>query len=217
MAHVIPNAVEAELFDFRKQPNEQLGDDLALQGKAVIGFIGSFYGYEGLDLLVRAMISVRTELPNAHLLLVGGGPEDERLRALVSSLNLDQHVTFTGRVPHADVPSYYSVIDILAYPRRAIRLTDIVTPLKPLEAMAMGKVLVASDIGGHRELIRDGETGTLFEAGNIGALSKCLVSTWQNRAEWPAQLRAAREFVERERTWSRSVSKYEAVYTRLLT
>ena len=65
-------------------------------------------------------------------------------------------------MPHAEVQRYYDLIDVLVYPRRSMRLTELVTPLKPLEAMAQGRMFVASDVGGHRELIRDGETGLLF-------------------------------------------------------
>ncbi len=79
---------------------------------------------------------------------------------------------FTGRVPHGDVQRYYDLIDVLAYPRHRMRLTDLVTPLKPLEAMAQGRMFVASDVGGHRELVRDGETGFLFPAGDAAALAR---------------------------------------------
>jgi glycogen(starch) synthase len=75
-------------------------------------------------------------------------------------------------VPHHEVDLYYGLIDILAYPRKAMRLTELVTPLKPLEAMAQGKLVVASNVGGHRELIEDGVTGTLFPAGDPAAIAR---------------------------------------------
>ena len=105
---------------------------------------------------------------------------------------------------------------MLAYPRHRIRLTEIVTPLKPLEAMAQGRMLVASDVGGHRELIRDGETGMLFPAGNARALADAIESVLARRAEWPMIRARARRFVETERTWARSVVRYAAVYEPLL-
>ena len=82
------------------------------------------------------------------------------------------HVIFTGRVPHKDVNRYYDLIDILAYPRHPMRLTELVTPLKPLEAMAQGQLFVASDVGGHKELIEHDKTGILFKAGDREALAK---------------------------------------------
>ena len=105
------------------------------------------------------------------LLLVGGGPQEAALRAQAERLGLADAVTFSGRVPHADVNAYYDLIDVLCYPRHPMRLTELVTPLKPLEAMAQGRLFVASDVGGHRELIRDGETGVLFRAGSAGDLA----------------------------------------------
>jgi glycosyltransferase involved in cell wall biosynthesis len=122
---------------------------------------------------------------------------------------------FTGRVPHSDVQRYYGLIDVLAYPRHRMRLTELVTPLKPLEAMAQGRMLVASDVGGHRELIRHEETGFLFAAGDSGALARTLDAVLERRAEWPRIRAAARSFIENERTWARSVARYVEVYDRV--
>lgn len=213
---VIPNAVEADKFEFARPADDALRTRLGLGDKAVIGFIGSFYHYEGLHLAIEALPAVRRELPQAHLLLVGGGPEADALRAQVDAAGLREHVSFTGRVPHDEVPGYYSIIDLLVYPRLPIRLTEIVTPLKPLEAMAIGKVLIASDIGGHRELISDGQTGHLFTAGDPGALAATIVDVWRDRDNWQELLQSARLYVEHERTWARSVNRYRDVYARLL-
>jgi glycosyltransferase involved in cell wall biosynthesis len=114
------------------------------------------------------------------------------------------------------VQRYYDLVDVLAYPRRRMRLTEIVTPLKPLEAMAQGRMFVASDVGGHRELVRDGETGFLFAADDAGALAEAIERLLARRAQWPAVRESARRFVERERTWARSVARYAGVYARVL-
>jgi glycosyltransferase involved in cell wall biosynthesis len=121
-------------------------------------------------------------------------------------------VTFTGRVPHRDVPRYYSLIDILAYPRQPMRLTDLVTPLKPLEAMAQGHLVVASDVGGHRELIRDGDNGVLFRAGSVDALAQAVAGVLSRPDRWPELKRRARRYVEQERSWARSVARYGDVF-----
>jgi glycosyltransferase involved in cell wall biosynthesis len=114
------------------------------------------------------------------------------------------------------VQRYYSLVDILVYPRRSMRLTELVTPLKPLEAMAQGKLVLASDVGGHRELIRDGVNGRLFAADDAAALSLAVRRLLDDRAGWPEQRAAGRRFVEEERTWPRSVGRYRGVYGRLL-
>jgi glycosyltransferase involved in cell wall biosynthesis len=152
-----------------------------------------------------------------RVLLVGGGPQDAALKAQAQRLGVADKVVFTGRVPHADVQRYYDLIDVLVYPRHSMRLTELVTPLKPLEAMAQGRVLAASDVGGHRELIEDGRTGVLFKADDPTALTGALLGLFaQPQRRW-AELRVnARRFVETERNWAGSVARYRGVYAGLL-
>jgi glycogen(starch) synthase len=213
---VIPNAVDAALFRFGVAPDPQLRRTLGLEGATVIGFAGSFYGYEGLDLLLEAAQRMRARHPQLRVLLVGGGPQEQNLKAQVAAASMQDCVIFTGRVPHSEVQRYYELIDVLAYPRLPIRLTELVTPLKPLEAMAQGRMFVASDVGGHRELVRHGETGFLFKAGDASALEQAIEDVLQRRDEWPRMLAQARHFVESERTWAASVARYESVYQRAL-
>jgi glycogen synthase len=213
---VIPNAVDAASFRFGVPADAALRQRLGLEGCTVLGFAGSFYGYEGLHLLVEALGRLRERHPTLRLLLVGGGPQDAALREQVQAAGLAEHVIFTGRVPHSEVQRYYELIDLLAYPRLPIRLTELVTPLKPLEAMAQGRVFVASDVGGHRELVRHGETGYLCPAGDAQALATAIETALAQREQWPALAQRARRFVEQERTWSHSVSRYAEVYRRAL-
>jgi len=99
-------------------------------------------------------------------------------------------------------------VDLLAYPRHSMRLTELVTPLKPLEAMAQGRLFVASDVGGHQELVRDGETGFLFKAGSAEALAAAVLQTLARQGDWPRIRQQARAFVEGERNWRNSVARY---------
>jgi len=122
---------------------------------------------------------------------------------------------FAGRVPHQDVHRYYDLIQVLAYPRRPMRLTELVTPLKPLEAMAQGQLFVASDVGGHRELIRHRDTGILFQAGSVDALAQAILNLLGQPELWPLLKTNGRRFVETERTWKRSVANYIEPYRRL--
>ncbi|MCC6610744.1 MAG: glycosyltransferase, exosortase A system-associated [Burkholderiales bacterium] len=212
---VIPNAVDVDAFRFRAAPDVALKRSLGLDRSIVVGFIGSFYAYEGLDLLVEALPDVLEKFPETRLLLVGGGPQEETLKALIAARDLQNKVIFAGRVPHDNVHRYYSIVDVFAYPRRSMRLTELVTPLKPLEAMAQGQLLVASDVGGHRELIRDGETGILFKAGNRESLADAVLRLLADRNRW-TQLRArGREFVEQERNWRQSVARYREIFATL--
>ena len=213
---VIPNAVDTAAFEPGGTADAALKTKLGLDGATVVGFIGSFYAYEGLDLLLDALPALLKSRPELRVLLVGGGPQDAALKAQAQRLGVAGQVVFTGRVPHAEVQRYYDLIDVLAYPRHSMRLTELVTPLKPLEAMAQGRLLVASDVGGHKELIRHGETGWLFNAGSASALADALLALLQQRERWPHLRAAGRQFVESQRNWARSVSHYVPAYASLM-
>jgi PEP-CTERM/exosortase A-associated glycosyltransferase len=207
---VIPNAVDIDKFAPSGTPDTALQARLGLAGATVLGFIGSFYAYEGLDLLLAALPRLLTQRPELRVLLVGGGPQDEALKAQAAALGVAGQVVFTGPVPHAEVGRYYDLVDVLCYPRHSMRLTELVTPLKPLEAMAQGRLLVASDVGGHQELIRDGETGVLFRAGSADALADAVLGLLAQRERWPALRANGRRFVETERNWRASAARYRA-------
>lgn len=213
---VIPNAVDIERFSAGGQPDLARLRQLGIEGRTVLGFIGSFYAYEGLALLLQAMPGILEAAPDICLLLVGGGPEEQRLKQITAASGLQDSVIFTGRVPHDEVQEYYNLVDILVYPRLSMRLTDLVTPLKPLEAMAQGRLVLASDVGGHRELIRPGETGQLFHAGSTQDLQRAVLAMLHDRGGWQVQRDAGRRFVETERTWAASVAKYQDVYATAL-
>lgn len=213
---VIPNAVDISKFNPNPVIDHAMQDKLGIKGCLVLGFIGSFYAYEGLSLLIESLPRILRQDPQIKLLLVGGGPQDAKLKQLVKESNLEGSVIFTGRVPHDQVHRYYDLVDIFVYPRLSMRLTDLVTPLKPLEAMAQNRLVVASDVGGHKELIRDGETGVLFKADDAVDLADTIISLVQQEDRWPAIREAGRRFVEDERNWAMSVSYYQNVYPALL-
>jgi len=213
---VIPNAVDLENFTMIQTTDDELRNGLGLKNRQVIGFIGSFYAYEGLTVLLQALPLMLADNADLRLLLVGGGPQEAELRQLANELRIADKVIFTGRVPHEQVQRYYSIIDVLVYPRLSMRLTDLVTPLKPLEAMAQGKLLAASDVGGHRELIRDGHNCVLFKTSDPHSLAEKVSALLRAPARWPALRQAGREYVETERNWVRSVAGYRPVYQELL-
>ncbi len=187
-----------------------------ITGKKVLGFVGSFYRYEGLDLLVKAFATLCGTRDDLVLLLVGGGEMEAELKELIEKSSLQEKVIMPGRVPHEDVPRIYSLIDILVYPRYSMRLTELVTPLKPLEAMAMSKPLVASDIGGHRELIQDESTGLLFKPGDVSALAGTLQRLLDDgglRAKLGTQ---GSDWVRQNHTWSKTTAIYSTIYERAL-
>ena len=211
-----PNGVDLTLFGHPPARDETLAASIGIGSGPVIGFIGSFYDYEGLDDLIAAMPALRNHHPNAQLLLVGGGPMDAALRAQAAASGVGEAIVFTGRVPHDEVERYYSLIDVLAYPRKKSRLTDLVTPLKPLEAMAQQRIVAASDVGGHRELIEDGVSGLLFPPDDPQAIAAALAGFVDAKERWPGMREAGRMHVAAKHDWSRNIDRYRAVYQELL-
>ncbi|MBF0446561.1 MAG: glycosyltransferase, exosortase A system-associated [Magnetococcales bacterium] len=213
---IIPNAVDFKNFSSPPALPDNFAQKVGVAGKKVLGFIGSFYGYEGLELLILAMVKICQERKDVVLLLVGGGAEEAKLKAQVQELNLAKNIIFTGRVEHEQVPLYYQLVDIFIYPRLAIRLTDLVTPLKPLEAMASSKLVLASDVGGHKELIQDGKTGYLFTAGSKDDLAAKVLQLLSNETDWPTIHKQAQSYVKEERNWQKSVANYVSVYQQVI-
>jgi len=213
---ISPNAVDLDQFGTPAPRDPALAERIGLRDGPVIGFIGSFYPYEGLDDLIAALPMLRQSHPDAQLLLVGGGQDDAALRAQADASPARDAIVFTGRVPHDEVAHYYALIDVLAFPRKKSRLTDLVTPLKPLEAMAQGRIVAASEVGGHRELIVDGETGVLFPADDPAGIAQSLSQMLDHRHAWPAMRERAQAFIVNERDWQINSRRYQAAYHRLL-
>ena len=213
---IIPNAVDIKKFTFGQKADPKLKQELGLQDKIVLGFISSFYAYEGIPLLLDSLPEILKHQPNVRLLLVGGGPQEHKIKDKVKQLQLESYVIFTGRVSHDQVQNYYNQVDIFVYPRLSMRLTELVTPLKPLEAMAQGRLVIASDVGGHKELIKDQENGVLFKANDVGSLATCVLDLLGRSQQWDKMRQAGRDYVEQDRNWPKSVGNYKQVYSQLL-
>jgi glycosyltransferase involved in cell wall biosynthesis len=208
---VLPNGVHADHFAPRPR-DPRLEQELDLVGKTVIGYTGGLTFYEGLDVLLHAAASLKRRRKDFRVLLVGDGPYGEMLRSLVARLSLDDVVIFTGRLPHTTVPRYLSLIDISPFPRLPLPICELISPMKPLESMAMGKAVVVSDVAALTEIVQDGESGLVFRKGDF----EHLASTLERLLDSP-ELRVllgeqAREWVARERDWSRIVGIIEATY-----
>ncbi|MCC6124165.1 MAG: glycosyltransferase, exosortase A system-associated [Pirellulales bacterium] len=208
--HLVPNGVDAEKFQPR-QSDVQLASSLKRDGQVLVGYIGTLYPWEGVEVLLHAVPRIIARAPNVKFLIVGGGEQADFLRNAIRDLNLEAHVHFVGEVRHADIARYYSILDILVYPRRRTRNTELCTPLKPLEAMAMGKAVLGSDVGGIRELLAK-ETGVLFQAGDPADLAeKCLSLILQPEMRI-ALGRNSRAYVVSTRNWETIARRYLDAY-----
>jgi len=213
---VTPNAVDINNFQPSYQRDAELEQKFNLSGKKVLAFVGTFFKYEGLHYAISAMKEITKTRKDIHLLLVGAGNELTNLQQQVSDQDLADFVTFVGRVPFAEVSRYYSLADLMVFPRESIRLTELVTPLKPLESMAQYKPVIASDIGGHKELIQDGKTGFLFSADNSAALAAKIIKVIDNKDLLTEISEQGLAFVREERNWLNTAKQYLPVYERLV-
>lgn len=213
---VVPNAVDLSRFEADPPRDAALAGRLGLTGKKVLGFLGSFFRYEGLPLLVEALAVMHRARPDVALLLVGGGEDEGAIAEAVAAHGLEDAVVCPGRVPHDEVASYYGLVDVLVYPRLRCRTTEMVTPLKPLEAMAQRKPVIASDVAGHRELIEPGVTGLFFRADDAESLASTALALLDDEAQAARLVEAGRRYVAAERSWSSVVARYEDVYAAAL-
>ena len=212
---VIPNAVDVMRFVPKPEGRLALRKKYKVEANFVVVFCGSFYAYEGLDLLLTAVAKLKSRVPQIAVLLAGGGEQEDFLKRMANNLGIASQVQFLGRVPQSSVIDIYNLADVCAFPRHRIKLTEMVTPLKPLEVMAAGTVVLASDVGGHKELIRDRVTGFLSAADSVKDLADSLETLTNDNSLDDVRF-AAREFVCNEKTWKSSVSKYRDVYQKAI-
>ena len=212
---VLPNGVDSHRF--QPVPEDiKLREELGLSDGPVIGYVGSFVGYEGLDLLIDAFAKLVEHRPDAHLLLVGDGDTRTALENQVNRLDLEERVVFTGRVSHDDVERYHSLIDIAPFPRTPDIVCEFISPLKPFESMAMGQLVVASDVAALKEIISDGENGRLFKKGDSHSLFEVLNDVLSDDHRREQLANAGVDWVRANRDWKALATYLHSVHASLL-
>lgn len=217
MLSLLPNAAEVAKFapippDAELRARHQLGD------ATVIGYVGSLNAYEGLDDVLRAVAQLRKGAPPARplkILIVGDGPARAALVAQATQLGLADLVVFTGRVPPAEVRRYFSVIDVFVLARKPTRVCELISPLKPFEAMAMERCVVASNVAAQADIVTDGVTGRLFAKGEVGDLERVLRELVDDPAQRARLGATAGTWVRTQRTWETIAATVDDVYRRL--
>jgi glycosyltransferase involved in cell wall biosynthesis len=216
---LLPNSVDPAQFAPLPR-DEALAARLGLPGGVpVIGYVGTFAEHEGLDDLARACGLLKQSGVEFRLLLVGNenasgedrGPITMEIRRIAEAARFSGWLVMPGRVPHEQVAAYYSLIDIAPFPRKPLPVCEIVSPLKPLEALAMEKAVVASSVRALSEMIRDGETGLVFEKGSVESLAgklRALIDAPELRAGLG---RRGRAWVCSERTWARIGTRFDGI------
>ena len=213
---ILPNAVDVDAFG-RRPRDPALAARFGLAGALVVGYVGTFKDYEGLDLLLEAMALLGAELADrARLLLVGDGPAEGELRARVRRLGLGDRVVFTGRVPHRDIPAYQALIDVMVFPRRGALVCEVVSPIKPFEAMASGVPVLASDVAALAEIVEDEVTGLLFRKDDVSHLAAQLLRLLEEPDLRRFLAGRAESWVRANRSWSAVAAHVSEVYESLV-
>jgi PEP-CTERM/exosortase A-associated glycosyltransferase len=207
----VPNGVDVARFRPLARDIE-LANSLGTEGIPTLGFIGTLFPWEGVAWLVRAAAELHGSAPQFKLIIVGDGAEAAEVRKAIQETGSGSYISCLGRVPNDQIERYYSVMDVLVYPRRSVRITEMVTPLKPLEAMALEKAVLGSSVGGIRELVEDEKTGILFEAGNTQDFCEKVSRLLKNPGLRLMLGQQARQKVVEEKDWNAIVRRYESVY-----
>ncbi|HEV7826925.1 MAG TPA: glycosyltransferase [Mycobacteriales bacterium] len=213
---VVPNGVDTTRFTPLPRDGA-LAAQLGMTGKTVIGYVGSVLDYEGLELMMDAVAALAAERDDFAVLVVGDGTAYPDVVARAQRLGLGGVVTFTGRVPHADVERYYSVIDIAPFPRLPLPVCEMVSPLKPFEAMAMAKTVVVSDVAALAEIVTDGVNGLQFAKGDVASLTATLRRLLDEPELRTRLAEAGRDWVRAERDWTGLAARVDAVYADILS
>lgn len=207
----VPNGVDAARF-IPRQRDSSLAAELGLDDVPTLGYLGTLFPWEGIPWLVRAAAELRRGGIVFKLLIVGDGAVFAEVQSAIQEAGAQEYVLLLGRVPHDQVERYYSLMDVLVYPRRNLRVAKMVTPLKPLEAMALGKAVLGSAVGGIRELVEPEVAGLLFEAEDVNDFCRQAMRLLQD-----AELRRrlgdqARRIVAQEKDWKVLAGRYANIY-----
>ncbi len=212
---IVPNAVSQEFL--RPLPDaEALRKELGIKpSEHVVGVVSTLVPHEGIGTLLEATQLLRERGLPVRVLIVGDGPDRSALQRQAADLGLGQAAIFTGRVPAAKVREFHALLDVFVVPRTPDRVCQLVTPLKPVEAMASGLCVVTSDVRALAEIIKPDVTGALTISQDPVALAdtlELLVCSPDVRRKLGDN---AREWVARDRTWAHNAARYRDAYTRL--
>jgi PEP-CTERM/exosortase A-associated glycosyltransferase len=207
----VPNGVDTERF-VPEPRDERLARELNLSDGLVLGFFGSLYHYEGVSWMIRAAARLRADGRKFKILVIGRGEDAPAIQRAIRDCEAADYVRTIDNVPHEQICRYYSVVDVCVCPRRSIRLTELVTPLKPLEAMALMKPVLASGVGGIQELVEHEHTGLLFTAEDSEDFCRQATRLMDSPVLRRSLAERGREFVTRERDWKVLARKYSQIY-----
>jgi glycosyltransferase involved in cell wall biosynthesis len=210
--HVVPNGVDPEAFA-PLPPDRRIADRFQLQGKLVVGFVGTFQFFWSVPKFVTVIQNVCGQCPDVRFLFVGSGEAGDSIEREGRARGLSQALLFAGDVPAEAVPDWLSVMDVVVCPYRGDYLFY-GSPMKVLEYMAAGKPALCAALGQIRDLIADGCNGALFEWDDGAAFQRKLLGLLGDAALRATLGRRARQTIEQGWTWDHQVRRIEGVLER---
>lgn len=213
--HIVPNGVDCKQF-YSVPYNRVIADKLGVEGKFTIGYIGSIVKYEGLQNIIYSVKQLKEEgINHIRVIIVGDGDYKRKLEKLTRELELTEEVIFTGRIEHSEVIEYYSIFDLCIFPRLQEEVTEMVTPLKPLEAMACGKCVIGSDLQAIKEMVIEDTNGIIYD-NSIEDLANKIRQFACNEVQVDLYQDKAKIWVEKNRDWNILAKKYSDLYNEII-
>ena len=210
---VVPNAVDIVTQQEESELLHEMKENL--QGKLVVGYIGSLRELEGVDLTAKAVSILKEQGVDVNFFVLSSESGQDELRDYCQSLGIAEQSHIVGPVPHEQVAPFYDLIDVFVVSRPDTRVTRLVTPLKPFEAMRSGRAVVMSDLPALAEIIEDGETGRLYPTGDAQALSEIINQLLQDESKRAKLGEAAKSWIIENRTWHHVTIKIPQIYRRI--
>ena len=213
----IYNGINLEKFSLSniKIKKSELKEKYNLANKWVVGFFGTYYDWEGLNLLIKAIYKIHQKGKSINGLFIGHGPEESKLLDLVKKFNLQDIIKFTGPINYNEIQNYINLLDIFISPRPHIKEFSYITPLKVLEVMGLKKSIIASDLPGFRKVIKNNFTGLLIEPNNIGDLVKKILILFNNPLMMKEIGENAFKFIEKNYSWKIMIKPLLKIYKKL--
>lgn len=209
---IVPNAIDCTEFRYRERNESIAKRHNFFAEDFIIGYAGSIVNYEGLDDLILAFFKLYVEYPKVKLLIIGDGKSLNSLREMAKGLGVEDRVIFTGRVTPDEVPEYLSLVNLIALPRKDYKVCQLVSPLKPFEAMAMGIPVLVSNVKALDEIVQGGELGLIYKVGDIESLANCLRDIFNNKYDLKAISIEAQRYVVNNHNWDQVTKNIVKLY-----
>lgn len=215
---IIPMGVDTDKFrPIQKEKIKRLKNKMDLRDKKIILFVGRLAEKKGVSYLIKAMPGVLKEIPNAHLVIIGSGSEEKRLKGLTKKLGLEEKISFLGKIPNEELPQYYNLSDVFVAPSIQAKKGDTEgLGVVLLEAIACGTPVIGTNIGGISDIIKNNQTGLLVEQKNSEQLGEAVIKLLENKKIRKQLIKNAQKHIKDIFSWEVVSEKFKKIYKDLI-